>query len=138
MHEPVDNSSPPALPTERNFGLVFAAAFSVLGGLRTWHGHGDGLVWFAVAAVFAAMAWLWPAPLRPLNLVWARLGALLHRIVTPALMGVIFFGVFAPMGVLMRLLGKDPLRLRRDPQATTYWLACPDARSRPGAMKDQF
>lgn len=138
MHEPINDTSELVIPSERSFGLVFALVFSVWGGLRLWRHHPDGFVLFGVAAVFAALALFHAAPLRPLNRLWARFGALLHGVVTPVLMGLIFFGALMPMGLLMRLMGKDLLRLRRDAAATSYWLACPDAGARTDTMKDQF
>lgn len=138
MHESFDHSNGPVLPSERQFGLVFAVVFGALGGLRAWRAQGDGLFWLGLAALFAGLACFYPAPLRRLNIWWARFGALLQRLVTPVLMGLIFFGALVPIGMLMRLLGKDPLRLRRDPQAASFWCPCTDDTVRRGAMKDQF
>ena len=70
MHEPVNDASEVVMPSERSFGLVFAGVFSLLGGYRFWHHHGDGFVWFGVAAVFAALALFYATPLRPLNRLW--------------------------------------------------------------------
>lgn len=138
MHDSDHDPVKPALPSERQFGLVFAVAFVALAGFRTWRSHDDGVLWLGLATPFAVLACFYPAPLRSLNVLWARLGALLHRLVTPVLMGLVFFAVLAPIGRVMRLLGQDPLGLRRDPMATSYWRACTDGTARPGAMKDQF
>jgi len=108
-------------PSERSFGVVFAAVFMLVAlypllksqPVRTWS--------LAVAAIFAALAWLLPAVLRPLNLLWFRFGLLLHKIVNPVVMGAIFFAVILPSGLLMRVFRKDPLKLKRDPNAITYW-----------------
>jgi hypothetical protein len=126
------------LSTERSFGLVFAAAFSGLGVYRWWHGHVDGYGWMVVAALFLTLALFWPAPLAPLNRLWGRVGQVLHAIVTPLTMGAIFFVAVMPTGLLLRLLGKDVLKLRRDPSVKSYWVACEGNGARPGAMKDQF
>ena len=79
----------------------------------------------------------WTTRLAPLNRLWARFGAVLHDIVNPVIMGLLFVTSIVPIGLLMRLLGKDFLRLRRDPSAATYWIPC-GAAERPDAMKDQF
>jgi hypothetical protein len=63
---------------------------------------------------------------------------MLHAVVTPVLMGLLFFGALMPVGLLIRLLGKDILHLRREAEAATYWVSCDGAGSRPDAMKDQF
>ena len=87
--------------------------------MRAWRGHGDGWLWLGLATLFAGLACFYPKPLHRLNAGWARFGALLHRMVTPVLMGLIFFAVLTPIGLLMRWLGKDLLGLRRDPVATS-------------------
>jgi hypothetical protein len=53
-------------------------------------------------------------------------------------MALMFFGVMTPIGLLMRVLGKDPLRLKKQPAAGSYWVPRSDLSSREGAMKDQF
>ena len=138
VHESFDRSHEVNLSTERSFGLVFATAFSGLGVYRTWHGHIDGYGWLCVGAVFMLLAFFWTTPLAPLNRLWARLGQALHAVVSPLMMGTIFFGAVMPIGLLLRLFGKDVLKLRPDPAVGSYWVACEDPAARPGAMRDQF
>lgn len=137
-HESFDRSHEVKTATERSFGLVFAGVFCVVAGWRAWGAHTDYPGWLAAAAVLALLALFWTRPLVPLNRLWMRLGALLHAIVTPVLMGLMFALLIVPTGLILRLLGKDLLRLRRDPSAPTYWVDCPDPAARPQAMKDQF
>jgi hypothetical protein len=66
-----------------------------------------------------------------------RLGLLLHGIVNPVIMGLLFFGTILPTGLVMRLRGKDLLRLKRDPDANSYWIARTPGPA-PETMKDQF
>lgn len=112
---------------------MFAAVFAVLG---LWPGL-SGLAprWWslAVAAACAGLALLRPAALAPFNRLWFRFGLALHRVTTPAILAVLFFAVFTPAGMVLRLLGKDPLRLRRG--GDSYWLprAAP-----PQDMRNQF
>jgi hypothetical protein len=79
-----------------------------------------------------------PAALRPLNRAWMLLGLVLYKIVNPIVMALLFFSTMTPVGALMRACGKDPLRLRRDPAAASYWIA----REPPGpaaeTMRNQF
>ena len=126
-----------AVSSERSFGFVFAAVFTIIAGVRAWGSHPDAAWWLGFALAFALLAQFWPAPLAPLNRIWARIGELLHAIVNPLVMGLLFVVSIVPVGLVMRLLGKDFLRLRRDPSAATYWIAC-EAAHRPDAMKDQF
>ena len=65
-----------------------------------------------ISAAFALTAALRPSALKPLNILWTRFGILLHWIVSPLVLVVIFFAVVAPVGMLIQLFGKDPLRLR--------------------------
>jgi predicted membrane metal-binding protein len=136
-HESFDRKHAVAASSDRSFGLVFAAFFALVAGLRWWRGHSDFMWWLLPAAAFALAALAWTAPLAPLNRAWTRLGQLLHAIVNPLLMGLVFAVAIVPLGLVLRLLGKDLLRLRRDPSAATYWIAR-EASARPDAMKDQF
>jgi hypothetical protein len=84
------------------------------------------------------LALLWTAPLRPLNRAWLKLGLLLSKIVSPVVMMVLFYATVTPVGVLMRWAGKDPLRLRRDAAATSYWIPREPPGPAPNSMKQQF
>ena len=58
-----------------------------------------------------------------MNKVWTgRFGLILHKVTSPIVLGIVFFVVVTPIGFLMRLLGKDPLRLRRNAAAKSYWI----------------
>ena len=136
-HEQLDREHEVAVSSERDFGFVFATVFAGVAGVRAWHAHADAAWWLGAALAFAALALFWQAPLAPLNRLWARLGRALHAIVNPVMMALLFAVSIVPIGLLMRAVGRDPLRLRRDPEAATYWIACEKAdRSEP--MKDQF
>ena len=67
-----------------------------------------------------------------------KLGLLLHRIVSPVIMALLFYGTILPIGLLMRLTGKDPLRRKLDKNAASYWLPRSDARPPSEAMRQQF
>lgn len=136
-HESLDRKHDVATSSDRGFGLVFAGFLAIVAGFRMWGGHADFAWWLGGAGAFAALALFWTAPLAPLNRQWTRLGAALHAIVNPLLMGLIFALAIVPTGVILRLAGKDLLRLRRDPSARTYWVDR-EAAERPEAMKDQF
>lgn len=137
-HESFDRKHVVATSSDRSFGLVFAAFCAVIAGFRIWHGYAHSIWWLGLAALFALLALFWTAPLAPLNRLWARVGELLHAIVNPVLMGLIFLIAVVPTGLAMRIIGKDPLRLRRAPSAATYWIACDASASRRDGMKDQF
>jgi hypothetical protein len=73
--------------------------------------------WLGAAAGFAIVTLFAPAVLAPLNRLWMRLAIALSKVTTPVVMAVLFFGTVLPTGLVMRLLGKDPLRLKWDPKS---------------------
>lgn len=124
--------------SDRSFGLVFAGFFTLLAGYGWWHASGRWPIWLGIAIVFLVAALAWPSVLGPLNRLWTKLGYLLGRIVSPVVLGLIFFVVMTPLAMLMRLLRKDALRLRGESGAGSYWIV----REPPGppgdTMRDQF
>lgn len=124
--------------SERTFGLVFAGLF-VLIGCRPLLG-GERPHWWAlgVAVAFAVAALAAPGTLKPLNWLWHKFGLVLHRVMSPLVMGAIFFLCVTPVALIMRLLGKDVLRLRRRRDLATYWIARETPGSAPDTMKRQF
>jgi hypothetical protein len=84
------------------------------------------------------VAFLAPKLLTPLNWFWTRLGLVLHKIVSPLVLGIMFFVVITPMGVVMRLFGKDPLRLRLDKTQASYWLERTPPGPKPDTLSNQF
>lgn len=137
-HESFSRDDAPTIGSNRSFGVVMAVALAILGAINLWH---DGRVWpwlGGAAALFLALAWLWPAALSPLNWLWFRFGLLLHAVVNPIVMGLLFYATVLPTGLIMQALGKDPLRLRRQPDEKTYWIARRPPGPKPETMKDQF
>ena len=136
-HEPLATSHvQPGSP--RNFGLVMAAAFACLAILNWWH---DGRIWpwlAATALTFLVIALAYPRLLGPLNRLWFRFGLLLHAVVNPVIMALLFYGAVFPTGFVMRLLGRDLIRLKRDPNADSYWIARTPPGPLPESLKDQF
>jgi hypothetical protein len=126
------------LPSNRSFGAVFFTFFSLVAAYlwwKDWSGYG----WAAgIAVVFGATALLRPSLLTPFNRLWMRFAELLHRIVTPLVLGFMFFVVLTPVGMVMRFARRDALRLRLDPSSQSYWVE----RQPPGppaeSLRDQF
>jgi hypothetical protein len=124
--------------SDRTFGFVMAAALALLTSLNAWH---SGRLWpwtGGLAALLLAAALLRPAALHPLNLIWLKFGLLLHRVVNPVVMALLFFGTVLPTGLVMRMMGRDPLRLKRQPEADSYWIARQPPGPSPETMRDQF
>lgn len=124
--------------SDRNFGFVFVTVFTIVSLWPLWHG-GPLRVWpLAVAFVLAILAVAAPSRLHPLNVLWTRFGLLLNRIVSPVVLGVLFFLVITPTGLILKLLGKDLLRLKWDASASSYWLERDPPGPEPKTMSDQF
>lgn len=124
--------------SDRSFAVVFVVVFLIISLWPLWSG-GTPRGWAAgVAAVLAAVALLKPAILAPLNRLWLRFGLLLGKIVGPIALGVVYFLVLAPIGILARVLGKDSLRLKPQPAATTYWKPRQPPGPAPQSMNRQF
>ena len=124
--------------SDRSLGIVFAIVFLIVATWPLWFG-GAWRAWALVtAAIFATLAWLAPALLGPLNRLWTALGGLLHRLMSPLVLAFIFFLVLTPLGLVMRLVGKRPLRLRFEPEATTYLITRQPPGPKPESFVDQF
>ncbi len=124
--------------SDRSFGFVFAGFFALVGLYNAWH-HGRAWPWLAlVAAGFLAVALIRPAVLAPLNRLWMKFGLLLAAIINPIVLGILFFLVFTPMAFIARLVGKDFLRLKKQPEAKSYWIVRDPPGPEPVSMKDQF
>jgi hypothetical protein len=137
-HENFSRSETVVGASDRSFGIVMTAAFAVMSLLNWWH---DGHSWRwtgGIALVFLAAALLYPAALKPLNRLWLKFGLLLHKVVNPIVMAFVFFGTVLPTGLIMRALGKDLLRLKRQPDAGSYWIERHPPPPAPESMKDQF
>ena len=122
--------------SDKGFGLIFAVAFTIV---AMWPLTGDGgeiRTWaLGVAAAFLLIAFIAPNALAPLNRIWFRLGTLLGQIVTPIVLALLFYLMVTPIGVIMRLRGKDLLRKKIDRSAGSYWIKREDP---VGTMKNQF
>jgi hypothetical protein len=137
-HEPLQTHRAIVPGSNRAFGLVFAGVF-LLTGLWPWVRYGAALrPWaLAFAAVFLVVSLFAPERLAPLNRLWFRLGLALHVVVSPLIMGLLFYGAVTPTGLIMRAFGKDILGLRRN-DGPTYWRDRDPPGPATGSMKNQF
>jgi len=124
--------------SDRSFGIVFALVFAVVGAWPMLSAGSPRWWAFAIAVPMALIARLKPAVLAWPNRQWGRLGILLARFISPIALGVLFYLVFTPVGTLMRVAGKDPLHLRRDRSATSYWRPRVPPGPPPDSMNNQF
>ena len=137
-HESFSREEAVIAGSDRSFGTVMTVVFAVMSLLNWWH-NGHSWRWTGgIALLFLAATLLYPAALKPFNRLWLKFGLLVHKVVNPIVMALVFFGTVLPTGLIMRALGKDPLRLKRQPDANSYWIErCPPGPA-PESMKDQF
>lgn len=124
--------------SNRAFGLVFAAFFAGVAAWSWWHA---GTWWpyaIGLAAAFGLLALVAPVVLGPLNWLWMRFGLLMSKVMNPLILGVMFYGVMLPIGLLLRWRGKDLLRLKHDASASTYWIERQPPGPAPETMRNQF
>lgn len=125
-------------PSDRNFGFTMAAVFALIGGFGLYKGSSHAPLWLGIAAVFAGLTLWRPQSLGVANRLWLKLGLLMYRVVNPVIMAILFFGAMLPIGLAMRLFGKDFLKLRRDRASPSYWSQRSDPRPPSQSMRQQF
>ena len=122
------------ISSNRNFGIVFFVVFLLIA-LYPLINSGEIRIWSAVIAlIFLVLGILNSNILSPLNKLWFKFGIFLGKIISPIIMGIIFFLVVTPIGLIMRLLGKDVLNLRYN-DYKSYWIEKTGPKSK---MKNQF
>ncbi len=125
--------------SDRAFGVTFAAVFALLGGYSTVINPSAAGPWLlGGGGAFLVVALNRPATLRPLNILWFRFGLLLHKIVSPIVMGMMFFLVITPFAIVMKLAGRDHLCLKFDPEQESYWVKREVPGPSPESFKKQF
>jgi len=137
--EPLAERRKKSVGSDRTFGIVFACFFAVAGLWPLVARAESPRIWaLALALLFAVIAAIAPAMLAPLNRLWLKFGELLHRVINPIVIGLIYCLAVVPVGLLMRALGKDILRLKLDPSAASYWIPREPPGPAVGSMSKQF
>ena len=123
------------LPSNRNFGLVFFVFFLIIG-LWPLLGTNEIRYWsIFFSIIFFLLGITNSKLLNPLNKIWFNFGMLLGKMISPLVMGIIFFLVVTPIGVIMRVFGKDILSLKYNKKNKSYWIEKIGPKSK---MKNQF
>ena len=145
IHEDFSRQEEVKGSTDRGFGLtvggILLAIAAVRTGLHLWDGTAPGWLEGALAGVgllLVAFGLAAPARLAPLNRAWTRLGLILFKVVNPVVLGLIYLTTIVPIGLLMRLLGRDLLNLKFDRQAASYWVVREPPGPAPETMIHQF
>ena len=122
------------ISSNKSFGIVFFTFFLII---ALWPLINDGniRIWsLAVSIIFLILGIANAKILTPLNNLWFKFGLFLGKIVSPIVMGIIFFFVVTPTGIIMRLIGKDLLNLKKN-NSNTYWI---EKKNENSSMKNQF
>ena len=138
LHEDLSRKTQEEESTERALGITFGIVCLVLGTIQLCSGSRWWILSLVLAVIFVLLAYVWRAPLRPLNSLWHRFGLLLFHVMNPLVMGIIFYSTIFPIGLLIRLFGKDPLQLRLNREAKSYWQVRVPSAGVPQNMKNQF
>ena len=123
------------LPSNRNFGFVFSIFFLLIY-FYIYLNSEISLIWMLIISViFFILGAFNSKLLNPLNKIWYKFGIILGKIVSPFVMGIIFYFVITPTGILMKVMKKDLLNLKFDKKEKSYWIKKSTIKSK---MKNQF
>ena len=120
--------------SNKSFGIVFAVVFSLIALWPLLKGNEIRLWSLIISIIFLTLGLLNSKILTPLNKLWFKLGILLGNFIAPIIMGIIFFFVVTPTGIIMKLLRKDLIKLKKN-NDDSYWIEKKDIKS---SMKNQF
>lgn len=138
LHEDLRREDETSGPSDRKFGLTIGAVLAVVAIFKASHASPWAFLWGGLAVTISLLALAQPAWLSYPNRLWLKLGLLLHRLVSPVIMAILFYGTILPIGLLMKALGKDPLRLRLEKDVKSYWLPRTEDRQPNASMRQQF
>jgi len=120
--------------SNRSFGIVFFVVFILIGFYPLLNDGNLNIISILIGIIFLILGILNSRFLTPLNKIWFKFGILLGQIISPIVMGIIFFLVVTPIAFIMRVLGKDVLKLKKKTD-NSYWIKKTDLKSK---MKNQF
>jgi hypothetical protein len=128
-----------AMPSDRSFGLTFVVVFAIIAAWQAWADRpGIAYIFLGLSIAFLIATLTRPALLHGLNRAWMRFGALLHNVVNPLVLGGIYFLVFTPVALVMRLAGRDALRRKLDAEVKSYWIDRTPPGPPPDSLPHQF
>ena len=122
------------LPSNRNFGIVFSIVFLII---AIWPilNQNEIRIWsIIISLIFLILGLINSKFLSPLNKAWFKFGLILGSIIAPIVMGIVYFLVVTPTGLIMKALGKDILGLKKN-KNNTYWLEKDNSNNN---LKNQF
>ena len=121
--------------SDKSFGIVFSIIFFILGFYPSLFSEIFKILFISIALILFLVSFLAPSVLKPLNKLWFGFGMLLGSIISPIIMGIIFFLVITPIGIVLQLFRKDVLRIKIEKSIGSYWIL---RKYKIGTMKKQF
>ena len=122
------------ISSNRSFGILFSIVFAIIAFWPIINGNPLRLWSIPISIIFLVLGLLNSKLLNPLNIIWVKFGELLGRIIAPIVMAIIYFIIVTPIGLFMRLIGKDLLNIKFS-KSNTYWIK---REKKVGSMKKQF
>ena len=123
------------IPSNKSFGIIFFLFFLILFLWPLTKGHEVEIWLLIISVIFLVLGLINSKFLTPLNKIWLKIGILLGKFVSPIVMGIVFFLVVTPTGFIIKLAGKNLLRLKKVNNINTYWIKKEDFKT---SMKNQF
>ena len=119
----------------RSFAYIWAAIFTFIGVIPLFKNH-DIKIWaLGIAVAFILIAWIKPALLQSFYVLWTKVGEFIGGIISKIMLAILFYFIFTPVAVILRLLKKDLLHKRIDKTVSSYWI---EREQQPESMKNQF
>ena len=124
--------------SDRGFGLTLGGFCAIVAAFSIYRGGAHWPWWLAFAVLFTGVALVRAGVLAPFNRLWTKFGLLLFTVISPLVLAMVFYGCITPIGWILRLTGKDLLRLRIEPEAKSYWILREPPGPSPDTLKNQF
>ena len=124
--------------SERSFGFLFSIVCFTIGILPLFYDENVDIIWIFCGGTLLFLSVVCPGVLGPFNRGWYRLGVVLHLLVSPIILGILFFLVITPVGFIARIFGKLSLSIYFDKEAITYWIKRSPQGFDPESFTNQF
>jgi large-conductance mechanosensitive channel len=141
LHENYRDEEPTEAGSDRAFGCTVGSVLILIGATKTFAAGAVSSVVcliFALGALLLLLGIFMPSQLSTLNRLWLKVGTAITKVVNPIILALLFFLVVTPMALLMRIVGKRPLRLAADRTGATYWIKREPPAGGASTMRRQF
>lgn len=106
----------------RKFGFVMTVPLAIIGGFFFWKGKPAAPYFLILAAFFLISGLFFPSILKPIEKIWMKIAELISAVMTRVILFLTFYLVITPVGLILKLMGKDLLEIKFDPDKESYWV----------------